>query len=104
MEENLNPIIVQDNDNKIIGDLRQIIEQGRRQAYASVNQAVVQTYWNIGRRIVEEEQAGEKRAKYGKRLIATLAEQLVPFYGSSYSKRNLEYYHNSTCVSMIWKL
>ena len=87
-----NHIIVQNTDDKIVCDLRQIIEQGRKQAYASVNQAIIQTYWNIGRRIVEEEQDGEKRAKYGKRLIANLAEQLSPLYGNSYSKLNLEYY------------
>lgn len=48
--------------NGVIKDLCQIIEQGRRQAYASANQIVIQTYWNIGRRIVEEEQHGEQRA------------------------------------------
>lgn len=92
MGEKTNHIIVQNTDDKIVCDLRQIIEQGRKQAYASVNQAVIQTYWNIGRRIVEEEQDGEKRAKYGKWLIANLAERLSPLYGNSYSKRNLEYY------------
>ena len=90
MGGNTNHIIVQNTDDKIVCDLRQIIEQGRKQAYASVNQAIIQTYWNIGRRIVEEEQDGEKRAKYGKRLIANLAEQLSPLYGNSYSKRNLD--------------
>lgn len=76
----------------MIQDLRLIIEQGRHQAYASVNQTIIQTYWNIGRRIVEEEQGGKVRAEYGKRLIANLAEELSPLYGSGYSKRNLEYY------------
>ena len=54
MGEKTNHIIVQNTDDKIVCDLRQIIEQGRKQAYASVNQAIIQTYWNIGRRIVEE--------------------------------------------------
>ena len=85
-------IILQNNHGQIIDDLRSIIEHGRRQAYASVNQAIIQTNWNIGRRIVEEEQAGEKRAQYGKKLIANLAERLSALYGNSYSKRNLEYY------------
>ena len=85
-------IILQNNHDQIIDDLRSIIEHGRHQAYASVNQAIIQTNWNIGRRIVEEEQAGEKRAQYGKRLIANLAERLSALYGNSYSKRNLEYY------------
>jgi len=86
----MNKIIPQKNG--IIQDLRLIIEQGRRQAYVSINQAVIQTNWNIGRRIVEEEQSGGKRAQYGKRLIASLAEELSVLYGNSYSKRNLEYY------------
>ena len=46
----------------------------------------------MGKRIVEEEQFGEARAAYGKQLIKNLAETLVPTYGSSYSKRNLDYY------------
>lgn len=89
---NMKDIILQNNHDQIIDDLRSIIEHGRHQAYASVNQAIIQTNWNIGRRIVEEEQAGEKRAQYGKRLIANLAERLSALYGNSYSKRNLEYY------------
>lgn len=78
MEDNKPNIISDTQKNGVIEDLRQIIEHGRSQAYASANQIVIQTYWNIGRRIVEEEQHGEQRAKYGKRLIATLAEQLSP--------------------------
>ena len=73
-------------------DVRTIIEQGRRQAYAAAGQAAIMTYWNIGRRIVEEEQNGEKRAAYGTRLIRTLADKLVQSYGNSYNKRNLDYY------------
>lgn len=79
--------------NTILNDVCKIIEQGRRQAYAAANQIVILTYWHIGQRIVEEEQHGEARAQYGKRLIKTLAEQLVPKYGSAFSKRNLEYIH-----------
>lgn len=76
----------------LIDEIREIIERGRSQAYASANQIVIQTYWNIGRRIVVEEQLGKQRAEYGKRLIENLAEQLSAIYGSNYSKRNLEYY------------
>lgn len=53
----------------LFDDIRNIIEQGRRQAYAAANQITVLTYWHIGRRIVEEEQHGEARAQYGTRLI-----------------------------------
>lgn len=78
--------------DKLVSDIRSIIEQGRQQAYAAANQIAVLTYWHIGRRIVEEEQHGEVRAQYGTRLIKTLAEQLVPKYGSTFSKRNLDYF------------
>ena len=55
--------------DQIFDDIRNIIEQGRKQAYAAANQIAVLTYWHIGRRIVEEEQHGEARAQYGTRLI-----------------------------------
>lgn len=50
------------------------------------------TYWHVGRRIVEQEQNGNDRAEYGKRLISVLAEELSKEYGKSYSKRNLQYF------------
>ena len=80
------------NNSGVLDDIRKIIEHGRRQAYAAANQTIVLTYWHIGRRIVEEEQQGEERAQYGKRLIKTLAEQLVPKYGNTFNKRNLDYF------------
>lgn len=73
-------------------DIRSIIDTGRRQAYAAVGQSAIATFWNIGRRIVEEEQNRQGRAAYGTGLIKNLAERLIPVYGTSYSKRNLDYY------------
>lgn len=73
-------------------DVRRIIDDGRRQAYAAVGNIALATYWNIGRRIVEEEQKGESRAAYGKQIIDGLADRLSLFYGSNYSKRNLQHY------------
>jgi predicted nuclease of restriction endonuclease-like (RecB) superfamily len=75
-----------------VNDVRTIIERGRQMAYAAAGQAAIATYWNVGRRIVEEEQDGKARAEYGTKLIKTLAEELIPVYGSNYSKRNLDYY------------
>ena len=79
-------------NKNVLNDIRCIIEEGRRQAYAAANQVAVLTYWHIGKRIVEEEQHGEARAQYGTQLIKTLAEQLVPKYGNTFGKRNLEYF------------
>ena len=52
----------------------------------------MQTYWNIGTKIVEEEQHGQDRADYGKRLIRQLSDELTKEYGNAFSKRNLDYY------------
>ena len=60
----------------LIDELKQIIDQGMRMAYASANQCIIQTYWLIGKRIVEEEQGGSHRAEYGTRLIQNLATEL----------------------------
>lgn len=75
-----------------IGDVRRIIEEGRKQAYTAVGNIALATYWNVGRRIVEEEQNGQYRADYGKRLIDGLADRLSANYGSNYSKRNLQHF------------
>ena len=75
-----------------VSDVRQIIDSGRQQAFKAASSIIISTYWNIGRRIVEEEQKGNTRAEYGSRLIAGLADALTLEYGSGYSKRNLAYY------------
>lgn len=77
---------------KLYTDVRSIIEQGRKTAYAAVNKSIILTNWHIGQRIVMEEQQGKERAQYGSRLIKGLAQKLVPVFGNAYSKRNLDYY------------
>ena len=72
-----------------IEDVKAIIDNGLDQVAYSVNQAMLNTYWNVGRRIVEEEQHGNRRAEYGKQQIKFLSMELVPLYGSSYNERNL---------------
>lgn len=90
-------IFIMKKHNSIISDLlfadvRTIIEEGRRHAFAAAGQAAILTYWHVGRRIVEEEQQGKARADYGKNLIAALADKLIAEYGSGYGRRNLAYY------------
>lgn len=87
--EDIEKVVRTDN---CVDDIRLIIEQGRQAAYSSVNLAMINTYWNVGRRIVEEEQNGAQRAEYGKAVLKNLAEHLIPLYGESYSERNLSYY------------
>lgn len=76
----------------VITDIKSIISSGRENAYRAANKAMVITYWNVGKRIVEQEQAGKERAEYGKALIDTLADELTKEFGTSYSKRNLQYF------------
>ncbi|MCD8006374.1 MAG: PDDEXK nuclease domain-containing protein [Oscillospiraceae bacterium] len=76
----------------IVNDVKDIIENGRNSAYSSINSIMIMTYWNIGRRIVEEEQQGQGRAQYGKKLIKFLSAQLQEEYGSGFSERYLAYF------------
>ncbi|MHC5738002.1 DUF1016 N-terminal domain-containing protein [Nostoc sp.] len=71
-------------------DLIELLESSRRAAARSVNAMMTATYWQIGRRIVELEQGGEKRAEYGAAVIKKLSEDLTVRFGKGFSKTNLE--------------
>lgn len=93
-------------DSKLYTDVCSIIEQGRERAYSAVSQQMIETYWNIGRRIVEEEQKGEARAEYGAQIIAQLAEQLTHQYGKGFSARYLRSFRKFYLITgdfQIWK-
>lgn len=89
---NRSPLANDLTNTRLYTDVSSIIEQGRKEVYASVNHKMIENYWNIGRRIVEEEQNGEARAEYGVQIIAQLSEQLTHQYGKEFSKRNLAYF------------
>ena len=74
----------------LLDDARQIINTARTNAVRSVDFNRVMMYWNLGRRIFEEEQQGKDRAEYGARIIKCLAESLEPEYGSGFRIRQLE--------------
>jgi len=73
-----------------IKEIKTLILQSREQAIRAVDHTRVLMYWNIGRRIFEEEQAGKERADYGTYLIKSLSEALSPEFGSGFSVRQLE--------------
>ncbi|MBD5238933.1 MAG: DUF1016 domain-containing protein [Bacteroidales bacterium] len=79
-----------ENAMKLIDDVKNIIEQSRSSAIRSVDFCRVQMYWQIGRRIVEEEQGGEARAEYGAYILKNLSMSLKPQYGSGFGVRQLE--------------
>jgi len=66
-----------------------LLEEARHQAARSVNTILTATYWEIGRRIMEFEQRGERRAKYGHQLLLRLAEDLTVRFGRGFGYRNL---------------
>ncbi|MFT7559261.1 MAG: putative nuclease of restriction endonuclease-like (RecB) superfamily [Flavobacteriales bacterium] len=68
-----------------------IWQSARGQAIRSVNSAHVQANWLIGQQIVEAEQAGEKRADYGKQLLKGLSQQLTQKFGRGFSVSALQY-------------
>jgi predicted nuclease of restriction endonuclease-like (RecB) superfamily len=78
------------NEQQFFADIARILQTGRSQAYQAVNTAMVQTYWQLGQRIVEQEQQGEARAEYGKALITNLSRYLGDTFGKGFSVANLK--------------
>ena len=75
----------------LLADARRIIDSARANAVRSVDFNRVMMYWNLGRRIFEEEQHGKERADYGAYLVRNLANNLEPEYGSGFGVRQLEF-------------
>ena len=71
--------------------IREILDSARAGVARSVNTAQVCANWLIGREIVEEEQKGKKRARYGEALLKDLSRRLSTDVGKGWSVRNLEY-------------
>ena len=77
------------NYEGLVADLSRLLEDARRVSARAVNTVMTATYWEFGRRIVEFEQGGEKRAGYGEELIKRLADDLGRRFGRGFSYPNL---------------
>lgn len=77
--------------NYLLNNIGKVLEIGRKQAFYAVNTILVNTYWEIGRRIVEYEQKGKSRADYGTLLLDNLSKDLKLKYGKGFSRSNLVY-------------
>jgi predicted nuclease of restriction endonuclease-like (RecB) superfamily len=73
----------------LIGGITELLEAARHSAARAVNALMTATYWEIGRRIVEFEQGGEKRAEYGEALLQRLAQDLNAKFGRGFSYPNV---------------
>lgn len=74
---------------QLLGQISATYTHGRVQAVQAVNVHITQTYWQVGRHIVEFEQGGKARAEYGKALINRLAADLGLRHGKGFSRTNL---------------
>ena len=74
----------------IYEEIRGLLKSARENIVSTINSTMAKTYFLIGKRIVEEEQNGEKRAEYGKKLIKELSKKLTKEFGKGFSKTNLK--------------
>lgn len=77
-------------DNKLFETISSLLLQARQQVIQTINTTMVNTYFEIGRLIVEDEQHGKKRAQYAKETLRSLAKQLTAEFGRGFSVDNLE--------------
>ena len=88
--------ITSDTELPVVEDYHELLNrisdtwvQGRVRAVQAVNVQLIETYWQVGRQIVEFEQGGKLRAEYGKALITKLAKDLGLRHGKGFSRSNL---------------
>lgn len=77
-------------NNNIYQEIKELLYSAKNRVYQTINTTMTQTYFQIGKRIVEEEQGGEIRAEYGKSLLKLLSVQLINEFGKGFSVDNLE--------------
>lgn len=77
---------------EFIQEIKSIITQARQKAYTAINSAMVEAYWQMGKRIVEQEQQGKNRADYGSQLLKSLSKELTAEFGKGFSVGSLYYY------------
>ena len=77
-------------DINFINEVKELLNNAKERVKTAINIAMVYTYYEIGRRIVEQEQKGENRAEYGKEVLRQLSAALTKEFGKGYSQENLK--------------
>jgi len=81
----------------LVSGVSELLDAARRASVRTVNAFMTATYWEVGRRIVEFEQGGQKRAEYGEEVLTRLADDLSSRFGRGFSRQNLQnmrqFYH-----------
>lgn len=78
-----------DNSYNLLHTAKEIILESRKRVYRMVNSVLLETYWKIGRLIVDDEQQGSARADYGKNTLKKLAQELTLEFGKGFDESNL---------------
>ena len=76
--------------NNFYQEIKELLYSAKNRVYQTINTTMTQTYFQIGKRIVEEEQGGETRAEYGSALLKNLSSELIKEFGKGYSEQNLK--------------
>lgn len=77
-------------NNNIYQEIKELLYSAKNRVYQTINTTMTQTYFQIGKRIIEEEQGGETRAEYGSSLLKNLSSELIKEFGKGYSEQNLK--------------
>ncbi|QNM90643.1 DUF1016 domain-containing protein [Aliarcobacter cryaerophilus] len=77
-------------NNNFYQEIKELLYSAKNRVYQTINTTMTQTYFQIGKRIVEEEQGGEIRAEYGSALLKNLSSELIKEFGKGYSEQNLK--------------
>jgi hypothetical protein len=78
------------SNNNFITQIKTLLQNAREKVYKNVNEVMTKTYYEIGKKIVEEEQLGSSRAKYGKELLKNLSNELTKEFDKGFSVTNLK--------------
>ncbi len=77
-------------NNNFYKEIKELLYSAKNKVYQTINTTMTQTYFQIGKRIVEEEQGGVTRAEYGSALLKNLSNELIKEFGKGYSEQNLK--------------
>jgi predicted nuclease of restriction endonuclease-like (RecB) superfamily len=86
----------------LIGSVAEIIRNSRERVFRMANSALLETYWEIGKLIIEDEQSGNAKAQYGKATLKKLAEALTLEFGKGFDERNLNNMRAFYAAFPIW--
>ena len=90
------------SNTQIIEDIRILLISSRQELQQTVNTTMVQTYWQIGKMIVEDEQNGNQRASYGKQQLEHISQSLTSEFGKGFDARNLRNMRQFYICFSIW--